>query len=155
MEDSGWSAVEEPTRELEHALPRNWWCVIEGRIGPPWYEPRSALPAMLHGETPLPGSRAPSAEDLAAADAEVAQLMALGSARDHLAELTLEWARARPTDPEVAEALARVVEGGRWDGCTYGDERARSGALSKQAFQTLHRFFPKSEWTERTPYWYP
>lgn len=58
----------------------------------------------------------------------------------------LTWAKAHPNDPRVPQALHRTVKSARY-GCT-------SGELSRQAFQLLHKGYPKSEWTKKTKYWY-
>ena len=85
-------------------------------------------------------------EETAAVETELRQLVAIGNARDYLARETIKWAKARPTDVDAAEALARVVTGGRWI-CS-------DRALSRQSFQLLHKLFPKTEWARRTRYWY-
>jgi len=36
----------------------------------------------------------------------------------------------------------------------YRTEYGMSGGYSKEAFDLLHRRYPKSEWTARTKYWY-
>jgi hypothetical protein len=84
-----------------------------------------------------------------AADSERVALMAIGDARDYIAAQTLEWAKARPADPNVPEALARVVDGWRWN-CGKEDK----WTLARDAFNVLHRRYPQSEWTKRTKYWY-
>lgn len=61
----------------------------------------------------------------------------------------VDWARKHPDDPRVPEALHRSVMASRYR-CT----DANTGEYSKQAFDVLHRQYPKSPWTERTPYWY-
>jgi hypothetical protein len=62
---------------------------------------------------------------------------------------TLEWSRLHPDDKRIPEALHRAVMASffRRGG---GD----MGKYSKQAWEMLHRRFPNSEWTARTPYWY-
>jgi hypothetical protein len=67
----------------------------------------------------------------------------------YLAHQTLEWARKHPEDPRIPEALHRSVIASYYR-CT--DEN--TGKYSKQAFDLLHRQYPKSEWAARTPYWY-
>jgi hypothetical protein len=84
-----------------------------------------------------------------ATERELRALRAVGSFRDYLAVKTLEWAKAEPNDPELAEALALTVEGGHWS-CGTAD----SADLSQRAFQMLHRLFPNSDWAKRTKYWY-
>ena len=62
----------------------------------------------------------------------------------------INWASAAPKDPFMAEALHRVVrlnkheDGGDVDG----------QPLGKLAFEILHKNFPHSDWTKRTPYWW-
>jgi hypothetical protein len=73
----------------------------------------------------------------------------MGPAPTYLAIEAVKWAKARPNDPDAAEALAHAVEAGRW-GCTDATTRP----ASRSAFQTLHRLFPTSEWARRTKYWY-
>ena len=127
----------------------------EGRIGRAWgSEQGSALVPLLYREQKFSAAAFLRPEEVAAADREVEQLRALGTARDYLADEALKWALARPTDLEAAEALAQVVEGGRWTDCGAYESRGPSTALSRRAFQTLHKLFPKSEWARRTRYWY-
>jgi hypothetical protein len=79
--------------------------------------------------------------------AERAALNAMGAAPTFLASETINWAKAHPDDPRVPEALHLAVRATR-----YGCEPATP--LSKQAFELLHRRYPKSDWTEKTPYYY-
>jgi hypothetical protein len=67
----------------------------------------------------------------------------------YLARQTVEWTQKHPDDPRVPEALHRAVMASRYR-CT--DEN--TGKYSKQAFDLLHRQYPKSAWAARTPYWY-
>jgi hypothetical protein len=76
-------------------------------------------------------------------------MAALGTAPNYLAAEAVKWAKSRPTDLDAAEALAHAVEGTRW-GCT----DKGSTPASRAAFQTLHQLFPRSEWAQRTRYWY-
>ena len=62
---------------------------------------------------------------------------------------TLDWAQKHPDDPRLPEALHRAVQASRYR-CTDAD----TGKYSKQAFNLLHRKYPKSSWTARTKYWY-
>ncbi len=66
-----------------------------------------------------------------------------------LARTTLDWVGKHPNDPLVPEVLHRavMVTGFRSDG-------GENGKYSEQAFNLLHRKFPKSPWTARTKYWY-
>jgi hypothetical protein len=63
---------------------------------------------------------------------------------------TVAFATAHPDDPRVPEALHLVVEVSHYSAGT--DER--SGEYSRRAFNLLHRRYPTSGWTKKTPYWY-
>jgi hypothetical protein len=76
-------------------------------------------------------------------------LAGLGTAPNYLSGEVIAWAKARPKDPDVAEALARAVASTKY-GC--GDKQ--TGAYSRQAFTILHRQYPATEWARRTKYWY-
>jgi len=52
-------------------------------------------------------------------------------------------------DPRVPEALHLAVRSTRY-GCT--DDNTTK--FSKQAFQLLHKNYPKSEWAAKTKYWF-
>lgn len=66
-----------------------------------------------------------------------------------LGNQTFLYAKAHPDDPRVPEALHLVVRATRY-ACSYSD----TASISKSAFTLLHRKYPKSEWTKKTPYWY-
>lgn len=66
-----------------------------------------------------------------------------------LGDLVLDHARRRPGDARVPEALHGVVRATRF-GCGLGE----NGRVSRAAFELLHRRYPASEWTRRTPYWF-
>jgi hypothetical protein len=36
----------------------------------------------------------------------------------------------------------------------YGCANDQTGAMSKQAYDLLHRKYPKSEWAQKTKYWF-
>jgi hypothetical protein len=90
-----------------------------------------------------------TAEEQRTVDAEQKSLAAIGSGREYLANEVLAWAQEEPRNPDVAEALARVVEGWRW-GCGAYEK----WPLAQRAFQALHRNFPQSDWAKRTKYWH-
>jgi hypothetical protein len=52
-------------------------------------------------------------------------------------------------DPRVPRALHMAVAASRNRGTD-----ADTGKYSKEAFDLLHRRYPKSEWSARTRYWY-
>jgi hypothetical protein len=86
-----------------------------------------------------------------AAEQERAALKTLETPRTLLMAEAIEWARARRTDPEAAEALALSIEGWRWSPCVV---TAGQSSFPRDAFVLLHRQFPDSEWAKKTKYWY-
>ncbi len=80
---------------------------------------------------------------------EMSRLLDLGAAPDYLGKQIIDWARKTPADSRVPEALHWVVRSTR-----YGCGNDETSAVSKEAFQLLHRKYPKSEWTKKTPYWF-
>jgi len=58
----------------------------------------------------------------------------------------LAFARANPKHPQVPEALYWIIRAGRW-----GGSYEHSG---KRAFELLHKAYPTSPWTKRSPYFY-
>jgi hypothetical protein len=82
---------------------------------------------------------------------EIGALASAGPAREYLAAEAIKWARAKPDDVHAAEALARIVDGWRRN-CADGEPG--KWELSRDAFRTLPRLHPQSEWAKRTRYWY-
>jgi hypothetical protein len=137
----------------------NWWCAFSGEGIVPYEtqywrrgtNERLELPQQaLYADAA--GVSAPAfltADDRRQADAEREQLKRTGTAPNDLGRRVLEWARAHPQDPRVAEALHLVVRATRY-GCTHD----ATGAVSREAFTLLHRRYPKSPWTAKTPLWF-
>jgi len=99
---------------------------------------------------PAPGSAAFLTADRDAGEAESEKILeAEPWEATYLARQTLDWAGKHPDDPRVPEALHRAVMASYYR-CT--DDN--TGKYSKQAFDLLHRQYPKSAWTAQTPYWY-
>jgi hypothetical protein len=71
-----------------------------------------------------------------------------------LADSLLPWAAGKPNDPEAPKALHFLVASTRNE-CT-SDNRPGSGDNnhSRQAFELLHKLWPKDPWTLKTRYWY-
>lgn len=65
----------------------------------------------------------------------------------------IEWADAHKNNPEAPKALHFLVASTRNE-CTSGKELRDSRNYSKEAFQYLHRQYPRSEWTALTKYYY-
>jgi len=99
------------------------------------------------GHVPYPAFM--TEDDRTASEREIQALAAAGAARSYLGAEAVRWARAKPADPNLAEALSQVVWGWRF---SCGDNEAWD--VARQAFNSLHRLFPQSEWAQRTKYWY-
>ena len=125
----------------------NWWCSS------------SSEPATENDETPkelrftvrstnvtLPFL---SPGEVKKAATEFAALGAVGTAPNYISRQVIQWANTHPTDPRVPEALHLAVKTTRY-GCTDKD----SARWSKAAFDLLHRKYPNSPWTKKTPYWF-
>jgi hypothetical protein len=90
-----------------------------------------------------------SSEEVRTAGTEWQALAKSGAGAVYLPGKTLAWARERPQDPRLAEALHYAVRSAR-----YGCGEAGVSSLSKRAFKLLHERFPDSKWAKQTPYWY-
>ena len=127
----------------------NWWCATGQDEDGSWqFKVRTQLspPLLLLGTPQAPFF---SEEEQAEAHAEWEKLHNLPSGPSWLGEQTLTWAKTKPDDPRLAEALHLVVRATRY-GCPDQDNRK----YSRAAFDLLHRRFPSSEWAKKTPYWY-
>ena len=82
-------------------------------------------------------------------ETEQASLEQADSQANYYAKSVLEFAAQRPDDPRVPEALSRAVKNTRMN-CN----NARTGALSKKAFDLLHSRYPDTVWAKNTKYWY-
>jgi len=136
----------------------NWWCTFapppkEGNwVGGNYYQMFAPLRDSLKevypdGAVPQPGFL--RNEEKSSAEEEWAALVALPSAPRWLGKLAIAWANAHPDDHRVPEALHLVVRAWRY-GCT----ESTGENYSKQAFEFLHKHYPDSEWTKKTPYWF-
>jgi hypothetical protein len=81
--------------------------------------------------------------------AEIKQLLASGSAPTYLCAQIAEFAAKNQSDPRVPEALHLAVRASR-----YGHKESRTTPFSKNCFQLLHKNYPKSPYTAKTPYYY-
>ena len=132
----------------------NWWCSLDAILGSKIS--LNHVSWRIQGQ-PTPGALPPtmnpprfiSTEELRTAERERAELMKLGAAPNVLGKLAIDWAEKHPADPRVPEALHLTVRATRF-GCT--DQG--SGTISRTAFELLHRRYPQSAWTKKTPYWY-
>ena len=86
-------------------------------------------------------------------DEELAVIFSLRPALDQsmtefFGPYILDYARTTPNDPRVPLALERLVFATRY-ACDSGP-----ADISRAAFRLLHRVYPESESTTRTPFWY-
>jgi hypothetical protein len=167
LETPGWQPLVEagPGRDVDSVTGlsnyrQNWWCAWKRPAGVPDdkydgndYETRAKLAAPL--SLLYPGGKVPSPEFLdaaarAQADKEWDALAATGPAIQWLGEAVMAFAKTDPNDPRVPEALHYVVRVSRY-GC-YG--AAPKTNYSKLAYELLHKNYPDSAWTKKTPYWF-
>jgi hypothetical protein len=120
-----------PYAALDPPFAIAWWCA------PPEPLEEGRDPAFL------------SPAERAAADDEVARLESVPPAATWFTREALAFARAEPDDPRSPEFLSRAVRATR-EGCGDGETRA----LSKAAFDLLHRRYPKTSWARQTKYWF-
>jgi hypothetical protein len=127
----------------------NWWCALgETAAG------ASAGGGAAGANNPASNGPAgytsfPSEAERSEAMAEVKRLSALGPAPNYLAAQAVKWSNIQPDDPRAPEALHLAVRATR-----YGCRDEKTGSYSKQAFDALHRKYPKSAWAQKTRYWY-
>ena len=86
----------------------------------------------------------------AQAEKEWNALAATGPAVQWLGETVLAFAKANPADPRVPEALHYVVRASRY-GCYVTEVKSN---YSELAYEALHKNYPDSPWTKKTPYWF-
>jgi hypothetical protein len=148
----------------------NWWCSLDDagaksgshaesmRLSDLWRDLTSPLdipdkPVVLGGLYPEGRFAAPSflsPEERGALEGEWKQLENRGSGTLWLAQYAFDWARSHPDDPRAPESLHHVVHVLRYS-CGEGGGESN---LSHLAFNLLHRKYPNSEWTKKTPYWF-
>lgn len=130
----------------------NWWCTSAFPVTSP--TPESIADALtikttfdLIREGTLP--RFLTAAQRAAGRKEFAAIRSVGAAPNYLCRETIAWANRSGSDTRVPEALHLAVKTTRY-GCT----DKQTARWSKAAFDLLHRRYPRSVWTKRTPYWF-
>ena len=87
--------------------------------------------------------------DPARRDAERARLLKMHSATGFVGLHAIAWAESHPTDKDAAWLLYVAIQSSK-GGCVDPDHTA----ISKKAWQVLHKRFPRSPWTEQSPYFY-
>lgn len=127
----------------------NWWCSPWGD-GDKWLsDPESDGSGVQMSAAPVAFL---SPEERARAEQERAKLNALPLGVVWLGQRAMDYVKAHPGDKDGAEALALTVRATHY-GC-YAEKDAARKALSKQAFELLHKLYPKSPWAAKTPYYY-
>lgn len=124
----------------------NWWLLQQAQAGR-WYwagnlddSERRDAPALefLSSARRAEGERESQALETNAAIAP-----------DYLCAQTISWARGHRDDPRLPEALYLCVRATH-----FGMTGPATSAWSRRAFQMLHARYPKSDWAEKTKYWY-
>jgi hypothetical protein len=85
---------------------------------------------------------------------ENAHLNSLPVAGVWLGQRAIAYVKAHPEDNDAAEALALTVRVTHLSCSSGGSKEDGESAVSKQAFEMLHRMYPKSPWAAKTPYYY-
>jgi hypothetical protein len=124
----------------------NWWCT--SYIVPATAEENSEV-VQFTATTTNPPPRFLSPQEVERGAKEWAALRALGTAPNYISKQVIQWANTHPNDPRVPEALHLAVKTTRY-GCTDKD----TARWSKAAYDLLHRKYPNSPWTKKTPYWF-
>lgn len=127
-------------------LRENWWC--------------SDRSEQLSEKT-RPAPHAPSfftPQQAQAGAAEYAQVAALPCAPQFLGSHVLDYAKQHPADPDLPEALALTVRATRYACLSWARDEQQAAsentAVSKAAFEMLHKRFPNSPWVARTRFYY-
>ncbi len=139
-----------PVDYRTHLEPGSWWCQVSDPANDDLSRQGSTVSWRLPAWVEIPDAVI-SQQERNTAKAEVEKLHAMGSAQSFLGPIILDWAKAHPEDPLVPQALHRLVFVVRY-GCHYNE--TSGGQISKSAFDLLHKRYPTSEWTAKTPYWF-
>lgn len=107
----------------------NWWCVEKTDA--------YTYPSFM------------SAAQKAEAEAEQKKIAAVGDSSTFLAKTAVDFANKNISNPSTPEILHLAVRSTR-----YGCKDANTLRYSKAAFDILHKRFPRSEWTKKTPYYF-
>jgi tetratricopeptide (TPR) repeat protein len=90
-----------------------------------------------------------SGEQLRQADQEWKSLQMQLPAFSLFTTEAVKWAKTHPDDPRSPEALHLAVRASRYSAAATSDS-----LNAKAAFDLLHKNYPKSAWTRKTPYWF-
>ncbi|HKW61956.1 MAG TPA: hypothetical protein VJN89_05370 [Candidatus Acidoferrum sp.] len=139
------------------SLRYNWWCAnygprAEGDYSQHYNEFYTPWNELLRTIYPDEASLSPiflTQNQKAEAGREWDALVRAPSGVPWLGDQILAFAKDHPDDARVPQALHLLVRASRY-ACFDVD----TGRVSKAAFQLLHRKYPSSEWTKKTPYWF-
>jgi hypothetical protein len=125
----------------------NWW-VDSTDLSQDW---RNESLAMQPPRTPLTFL---TPEERDRAQKELETLKNLPPGVTWLGRRAIDYVKAHPDDPHAAESLYLTVRATRYS--PYIDQAKQSAqqSVSKEAFELLHRRYPKSTWAAKTPYYY-
>lgn len=124
----GFGRGDSPANSID-SIRGNWWCAEK--------DENAVSPAFL---TP---------QERTAAAAEVRKISGLGESATFIARRALDFATKNPKNPAVPEILHLAVRSTR-----HGCRDANTLQASKAAFDFLHKRFPRSPWTAKTPYYF-
>jgi hypothetical protein len=127
----------------------NWWCGrwIDGG-GNGGLDPNDSNAAQAQPQADF----LTASEKKQAAD-EAAKLNALPDGAVWMGRQVIAYLKAHPEDKDAAEALGLTVRATHLS-CSGESDTNGQKAVSKEAFEMLHRLYPKSEWALRTKYYY-
>jgi hypothetical protein len=128
----------------------NWWSAG-------WTSDNNSEERALYGDpsNPYPKVDFLTAQQKKQAAVEATRLNALPIGPVWLGQRAIAYVKAHPDDKDAAEALALTVRATHLSGDSYQEpQKSAKSAVSKQAFEMLHRMYPKSPWALRTKYYY-
>jgi hypothetical protein len=126
----------------------NWWCGLDS--GAARIKEMNESWAKFNSGQGLTVPSFLSLEERNAVESEWKQLVKTEMGVTWMTQQVLAWAKAHPDDARVPESLHLAVRASRY---ACDDEKIRSG-VTREAFNLLHRKYPNSEWTKKTPYWF-
>jgi len=132
--------AEAPPRLEEMRSTGGWWWCAGGRSAARWAPEAADKP-----DPPPPLAFLTDAQRAAAA-AERLRLERLATGPTFLATALADVAPQLPDSDRLAESLAVAVAGGR-----YACRDATTTKATKRAFTLLHKRFPRSTWSRKTP----
>jgi len=131
-----------------------WWCYDMGQEQTSRAYQSAMYSQSATGLVASPKASVPAPSWLTAGDRqrgaeEWKKLSQTGAAPLYFAPIVLNWAKQHPDDTRVPEALHYLVRASH-----YGCVDKSIGPYSKQAFELLHKGYPRSDWASKTPYWF-